>query len=71
MATFAPSCAKRIAIDCPMPDDAHVINTFLPWSLFMFASFANIHPPRERIYSVPQFEALHLFMTHNATRRLI
>src|SRR5438874_146347 len=31
MATLAPSRANRTAIACPMPDDAPVINTFLPF----------------------------------------
>src|SRR5438477_6695812 len=37
MAMFAPSCANRTAIACPMPDDAPVIKTFLPLRRSMFA----------------------------------
>src|SRR5271165_3049447 len=39
MATFAPSWANRMAMACPMPDDAPVINAVLPSSLFIIASF--------------------------------
>src|SRR6185312_12782333 len=39
MATFAPSCAKRIATASPIPDEAPVIKAFFPKSFGIVLAF--------------------------------
>src|ERR1700722_7876236 len=61
MAMLAPSCAKRMAIPSPIPDEAPVIKTFLPESLGILLLVPD--------YSI-QFRLMTVYSASSVTGRL-